>query len=79
MLALRLLQWRHTWRFRFAHHPLCRHFHGHVWRAGPLRLCVGCTCLWSGAAVGLALWPHLPPVAWLPTAAIVAAGSWPPW
>ena len=40
------------WPFRFAHHPLCPRFSGHVFKIGRLYLCQGCTFVYSGIILG---------------------------
>ncbi len=40
------------WPFRFAHHPLCPRFSGHVFKIGRLHLCQGCTFVYSGLLLG---------------------------
>lgn len=51
----RWLWLRHTWFFHWAHKPLCEAYRGDVLRVGKLRLCRGCTALWSGVLLGAAL------------------------
>ncbi len=50
----KILWWRHTWFFEWAHKPLCQPYSSDVLRLGRLHLCRGCTALWFGA---LALGP----------------------
>jgi len=40
------------WPFRFAHHPLCPRFSGHVFKIGRLYLCQGCTFVYSCIILG---------------------------
>jgi len=40
------------WPFRFAHHPLCPRFSGHVFKIGRLYLCQGCTYVYFGLILG---------------------------
>jgi len=51
----KLLWWRHTWTFDWAHKPLCGPYSGDVLRIGRLHLCRGCAALWMGFFVGSAL------------------------
>ena len=44
-----------SWKFYFAHHPLCTRFVNHVWNIGPLIVCQGCFMIFSGTIIGLFL------------------------
>jgi uncharacterized membrane protein len=46
------LRWKLFWPYRFAHHPLCERFSGHVFRIGKLYICQGCTLVYSGLLIG---------------------------
>ena len=48
------------WPFRFAHHPLCPRFSGHVFKIGRLYLCQGCTFVYSGIILGGLIFSLLP-------------------
>ena len=50
-LAHKLLWWRHSWFFNWAHKPLCLPYREDVLLLGRLRLCRGCTALWSGVLI----------------------------
>jgi len=39
---------RHSYRFRWAHRPLCERFHAGVLRIGPVHLCRSCICVYGG-------------------------------
>jgi len=39
---------RHSYRFRWAHRPLCSRFSDGVLRIGPLHLCRSCVCAYCG-------------------------------
>lgn len=43
----RLVEWRHTWWFRHAHHPLCTPYAGDVLTLGKLELCRSCTLVYG--------------------------------
>ena len=51
--TLKWLWWRHTWRFIWAHKPLCDRFRHDVIRVGSLTLCRSCTLVYSAAAITL--------------------------
>lgn len=50
VLAARLwfLWLRHSYRFRWAHRPLCSKFSEDILRVGPVRLCRSCVCAYGG-------------------------------
>ena len=50
LLGLRLwfLWLRQSYRFRWAHGPLCSHFRGGVFRIGRVHLCRSCVCAYCG-------------------------------
>lgn len=48
------------WPFRFAHHPLCPRFSGHVFKIGRLYLCQGCTFVYSGIILGSLIFSLVP-------------------
>ncbi len=54
---LRLKLYRH---FRFAHHPLCERFEGHVFNIGKWFFCQGCTLVYSGLLIGALLFSLIP-------------------
>ena len=49
----RRTEWRHTWWFRHAHHPLCTRYAVDVVRLGRLRICRGCAAVYASALVAL--------------------------
>lgn len=49
-----LLWLRHSYRFRWAHRPLCERFRAGVLRLGRIHLCRSCVCVYAGLAGGLA-------------------------
>jgi hypothetical protein len=53
-LRLRLLWLRHSYRFRWAHRPLCDRFSQGILRIGQVRLCRSCACAYGGILFGLA-------------------------
>lgn len=64
---------------RFAHHPDCSCFDGHVLRIGKLVLCLGCTCLATGVLVATAILvslflDHGMPDGWCATLVFVVTG-----
>lgn len=64
---------------RFAHHPGCKCFDAHVLRFKALTLCLGCTCLAVGAAIGTTTaWAmylaQAMPFGWLGTIVFVISG-----
>ncbi len=48
----RLGEWRHTWWFRHAHHPLCTRYSSDVLTVGKLQLCRSCTVVYGAIAIG---------------------------
>lgn len=58
-----------SWRFRFAHHPLCERFEGQVWKLRSMYLCQGCTLAYLGVLTGFLLFfafnISLSPINWL--------------
>ena len=50
-----LLWLRHSYRFRWAHRPLCPRFDAGVLRIGNLHLCRSCACAYGGVLCGLSL------------------------
>ena len=44
-----------SWRFLFAHHPLCDYYSDQVFLIFGVYLCQGCTLLYSGLFLGLVL------------------------
>lgn len=77
------LEWRHTWRLRYAHHPLCeRHRHETI-ELGGMVVCRGCLAMGTGLLLGSATvigaggaWCE-PLLLGLSTPLLLA--SWPPW
>ncbi len=51
----KLLWWRHTWFFHWAHKPLCAAHAQDVLRVGRLHLCRSCSVLWAGLALSAVL------------------------
>lgn len=53
-LAIRFwfLWLRYSYRFRWAHRPLCAHFRAGVLRFGDVHLCRSCVCVYAGLIVG---------------------------
>ena len=66
------LHFRHGWRYRFAHKPLCDRFAHDVLRIGPLHVCRSCTLLYAGIATGFAAWALLPASPWALAAALAS-------
>jgi hypothetical protein len=50
-VRLWLLWIRHSYRFRWAHRPLCSRFRDGVLRIGQVHLCRSCVCAYSGIVV----------------------------
>ncbi len=42
-----------SWKFKFAHHPLCQRYRNQVWHLGPLIVCQGCSLVLLGILSGL--------------------------
>lgn len=57
---LKWLWLRHSYRFRWAHKPLCDRFSEDVLTVGHVHLCRSCTLLWLGMAVASAAAIFLP-------------------
>jgi len=51
---LKWLWLRHSYRFRWAHKPLCDRFSEDVLTVGNMHLCRSCTFLWTGMAIASA-------------------------
>ena len=43
----------HSYRFRWAHKPLCGRFAEDILKVGEMRICRSCLCAWLGVAAGL--------------------------
>ncbi len=41
-----------TWKFKWAHHPLCERFEDHLWHIGDFTFCQGCFLSYAGTVVG---------------------------
>lgn len=52
-LHLGALWLAHSWRFRWAHKPLCDRFRREIVRVGPVRVCRSCLMLYAGLAIGI--------------------------
>lgn len=52
-LKLNIFKLKLTWRFKFAHHPLCQNYSDQVFKIGNIYLCQGCTLIYSGLVIGL--------------------------
>lgn len=51
--TLKWLWWRHTWRFNWAHKPLCDRFRHDVIRLGGMALCRSCTLVYGATILTL--------------------------
>ena len=54
-LYLKWLWLKKTWRFLWAHKPLCQYFQEDVLQLGVLYLCRSCACTYAGIFVGMGL------------------------
>ncbi len=58
-LKKRFLLWKKklklSWKFKFAHHPICERFDDHIWKIGDMYVCQGCTMVYSGVILGFFL------------------------
>ncbi len=54
-IAIKLLikRWELSWRFKFAHHPICTNYRTHFWKVGGLYLCQGCSLVYSSFLITL--------------------------
>lgn len=48
-----------AWK-RFAHHPTCSEYKQHYYKIGKLKLCVGCTSLYSSIIISLVIYLSIP-------------------
>ncbi len=57
------LRWKHfklTWRYKFAHHPLCDRYSNQVFRFKGVYLCQGCTLIYGGGILSFVVFLLLP-------------------
>ncbi|MCP4548192.1 MAG: hypothetical protein GY835_17140 [bacterium] len=54
-IRLQMLWLKHSWRFNWAHKPLCSRFAQDVLILGDIHLCRSCVCAWLGIIVGIVL------------------------
>ncbi len=45
-IKLFIKRWELSWRFRFAHHPICSNYQAHIWKIGGLYICQGCSLVY---------------------------------
>ncbi len=52
-IKLFLKRWQISWRFKFAHHPVCVSYKDHYWNIKGVYICQGCTLVYSSFFVTL--------------------------
>ena len=52
-IKLFLKRWQISWRFKFAHHPVCVSYKDHYWNIKVVYICQGCTLVYSSFFVTL--------------------------
>lgn len=46
-ITLFLKRWELSWRFKFAHHPICPSYNKHYWNIKGVYLCQGCSIVYT--------------------------------
>jgi hypothetical protein len=52
-VKLFIKRWQLSWRFTFAHHPICASYKDHYWKIQGVYICQGCTLVYSSFFVVL--------------------------
>jgi hypothetical protein len=52
-VKLFIKRWQLSWRFTFAHHPICASYKDHYWKIKGVYICQGCTLVYSSFFVAL--------------------------
>lgn len=52
-IKLFIKHWEFSWRFKFAHHPVCTSYKDHYWKIKGVYICQGCTLVYASFFVSL--------------------------